>query len=172
MRGYKPEDEYQAFINLLRDPTLGDKAAPNNWISESNWRLHLSPSFWLLMALESKAVRELHDDDPQSIHTMRCILRTTAEYGRLYRVARGAMSWEDYENGPIVHRDMINGLFYTLLQSVDILCTTPSLSCQGDFKTRKEEKAKGIAVDEAGNMSRPDLYCVWGQHPFALRHGW
>lgn len=53
MRGYKPEDEYQAFINLLRDPKLGDKAAPNDWISESHWKLHLSPSFWLLMALGS-----------------------------------------------------------------------------------------------------------------------
>ncbi|KAM0447811.1 hypothetical protein ACHAO4_008555 [Trichoderma viride] len=89
------------------------------------------------------------------------ILYSTAAWERLCVVARGHMSWEEYESGPVVHRDMINGMFYTLLQSVDILCTTPSLSCQDDFKTWKD-KAKGIAVDEAGNISRPDLYCVWG----------
>ncbi|EHK51133.1 hypothetical protein TRIATDRAFT_772, partial [Trichoderma atroviride IMI 206040] len=161
MRGYKPGDEYQAFINLLRDPKLGDKAAPDNWLRDSNWRLHLSLSFWLLMALESNAVRRLHHDDPSSIHTMKHILGSTPAYNRLCRVARGAMTWEEYESGPAVHRDVISGLFYTLLQSADILCTTPSLSCQDDFKAWKE-KAKGIAVDEAGNISRPDLYCVWG----------
>lgn len=161
VRGYKPEDEYQAFINLLRDPELGNKAAPDNWISESNWRLHLSPSFWLLMALRSKAVCELHEDDHSDIHAVQRRLDMSAVCLRLRAVATGAMSWQEYESGSMVHRDAINNMFCTLLQSADILCTTPALSCQDDFKIWKE-KAKGIAVDEAGNISRPDLYCVWG----------
>ncbi|KAL7897283.1 hypothetical protein HDV63DRAFT_415103 [Trichoderma sp. SZMC 28014] len=89
------------------------------------------------------------------------ILGSTAAYEHLYGVATGDMSWEEYQSGPVVHKDDINGLFYTLLQSVDILCMTPSLSCRDEFKAWKEN-ANGIAVDEAGNMSRPDLYCVWG----------
>ncbi|KAH8122378.1 P-loop containing nucleoside triphosphate hydrolase protein [Trichoderma asperelloides] len=150
MRGYKPEDEYDAFINTLQDPRIGDKAAPRTWISDSNWRLHLSPSFWLLMALRSKAVRDLHEDDHPDIHAVQ------------YRLDQSEVCvWQEYENGPMVHKDAIKNMFHTLLQSVDILCTTPALSCQGDFKIWKE-KAKGIAVDEAGNVSRPDLYCVWG----------
>lgn len=161
MRGYKPEDEYQAFINLLRDPELGNKAAPGNWISESNWRLHLSPSFWLLMALRSKAVRKLHEDDHEGIHAVQRRLDMSAVCVRLRAVATGAMSWQEYQSGPMVHRDAIKNMFDTLLQSVNILCTTPALSCKDDFKVWKE-KAKGIAVDEAGNISRPDLYCVWG----------
>ncbi|PON27775.1 hypothetical protein TGAM01_v203542 [Trichoderma gamsii] len=161
MRGYKPEDEYQAFINLLRDPKLGDKAAPNDWISESHWKLHLSPSFWLLMALGSEAVRKLHDDDHSSIHELQRILYSMPDCERLRKVARGDMTWEEYQSGPMADREEIESMFYTLLQAVDILCTTPSLSCQGDFKAWKE-KANGIAVDEAGNISRPDLYCVWG----------
>ncbi|KAL7892380.1 P-loop containing nucleoside triphosphate hydrolase protein [Trichoderma sp. SZMC 28014] len=160
MRAYKPMDEYRAFINLLRDAKLGDKAAPDSWTSDSSWRLHLSPSFWLLMALKSKAVRELHPDDPKSIHDMQLMLKS-AEWDRLRALANEDISWQEYQSGPVVHRDDINGLFYTLLQSVDILCTTPSLSCRDEFKTWKEN-ANGIAVDEAGNMSRPDLYCVWG----------
>lgn len=72
------------------------------------------------------------------------------------------MTWGEYISGPVVHRDEINGLFNTLLQSVDILCATPSLSCQDEFNAAWKENAKGIAVDEAGNISRPDLYCVWG----------
>lgn len=61
------------------------------------------------------------------------------------------MTGAEYQSGP-----MVDSMFYTLLQAANILCTTPSLSCQDDFNAWKEN------VDEAGNISRPDLYCEWG----------
>lgn len=36
------------------------------------------------------------------------------------------------------------------------------MSCQRPYRPWKEELAQGVAIDEAGNISRPDLYAVWG----------
>ncbi|EHK26789.1 uncharacterized protein TRIVIDRAFT_8730, partial [Trichoderma virens Gv29-8] len=76
IRGYNTGEEYCAFINTLRDPRIGERAAASRkWKPDAHWKLHLSPSYWLLKALRFP---------------------------------------------------------------------------------------KGIAVDEAGNINRPDLYRVWG----------
>ncbi|KAM0249670.1 hypothetical protein ACHAQJ_008967 [Trichoderma viride] len=62
----------------------------------------------------------------------------------------------------MVPENVIKNIFCTILSHVDILCTTPALACQDELKEWREEEAKGIAVDEAGNICRPDLYSVWG----------
>lgn len=164
IRGYSREDEYEVFINTLKDPGIGNKAAPNNgWRPDSSWNLHLSPSFWLLIALRcTRAVREIHEDDPIGLFNVQKSLDSLVEYRRLRQVATNAISWQQYESGPMVEKADIEKLFYRLLQSADILCTTPAISCQRPYRAWKEELAQGIAIDEAGNISRPDLYSVWG----------
>lgn len=36
------------------------------------------------------------------------------------------------------------------------------MPCKKPCEAWKNEIAKGIAVDEAGNINHPDLYSVWG----------
>lgn len=163
LRGYKPDEEVDAFFNLLRDPRLGDKAGSNNnWRIESRWRLHLSPSYWLLMVLRSPIVRLLGPSDPLSIHKMQVKMDSKPEYARFRAVATRAIDWQEYEKGLMVEAHVVTAMFNTILESADIVCTTPAISCKQPFRAWKEEKARGIAVDEAGNISRPDLYSVWG----------
>ncbi|KAM0254015.1 hypothetical protein ACHAQJ_006985 [Trichoderma viride] len=163
MRGFKWEEEYEAFKRTLENPHIGDKAAPNrDWSAESKWTLHLSPTFWLMMALRSPAVRELHEDDHPGIHAVQQRIEKARKCERLCAVATGAISWKEYQRGQMVRESTIYDMFRVLLASVDVLCTTPALSCQKPFRSWKDEVAKGIAVDEAGNISRPDLYSVWG----------
>ncbi|KAF4501098.1 hypothetical protein FAGAP_2683 [Fusarium agapanthi] len=55
------------------------------------------------------------------------------------------------------------GLMEMLIEVADIVCTTSSLTHTEDhLKKWKDGRARGIAVDEAGRMSRGDLYSVWG----------
>ncbi|UKZ82968.1 hypothetical protein TrVFT333_010769 [Trichoderma virens FT-333] len=116
----------------------------------------------LTLVLRSPAVRELHEDDPESIWQMQRDMDARPEFGRLRDVATGRISWEQYRCGDMVQQGFVTGMFLHLVKQADILCTTPSLSCNQPYKTWKEESARGIAVDEAGNISRPDLYSAWG----------
>ncbi|KAM0255907.1 hypothetical protein ACHAQJ_005308 [Trichoderma viride] len=163
LRGYKPDEEVDAFFNTLRDPQLGDKAGPNNnWGTESKWKLYLSPTFWLLMVLRSPAVRYLSANDPLAIHEMQAKMDSKPIYARFRDVATGAITWQDYESGDKIDARVVTEMFKTILQNADVVCTTPAISCQKPFRWWKEYKARGIAVDKAGNISRPDLYSVWG----------
>ncbi|KAL6794263.1 P-loop containing nucleoside triphosphate hydrolase protein [Trichoderma sp. SZMC 28012] len=163
MRCFSRDDEVIAFINTLRDPHLGDKAAPNReWSIDSKWTLNLTPSFWLLMVLRSPAVRKIHEDDPKVIHEMQQQMDIRRDCERLRAVATGKISWQEYESGQMVPQRAIEEMFGHLLFSADILCTTPAMSMQEPYCNWKRMRARGIAVDEAGNISRPDLYRVWG----------
>ncbi|KAL6699417.1 P-loop containing nucleoside triphosphate hydrolase protein [Trichoderma pleuroticola] len=132
LRGYRFGDEYDAFMSLLRNPRSGDTAA-----------------FWLLMVLRSPAQMQRDMD-------------TRPEFGRLCDMATGRITWEEYQHGERISQGFVTGMFLHLVKQADILCTTPALSCTLPYRTWKEESARGIAVDEAGNISRPDLYSAWG----------
>ncbi|KAL6798046.1 P-loop containing nucleoside triphosphate hydrolase protein [Trichoderma sp. SZMC 28012] len=106
-------------------------------------------AFWLLMVLRSPAQMQ-RDMDSRS------------EFGRFCAVATGSITWEEYQRGETVPQGFVTGMFLHLVKQADILCTTPALSCTLPYRTWKEESARGIAVDEAGNISRPDLYTAWG----------
>ncbi|KAF3070224.1 hypothetical protein CFAM422_006692 [Trichoderma lentiforme] len=82
------------------------------------------------------------------------------EFGRLCDAATGRISWQEYQR-ETVQRGFITGMLLHIVEQADILCTTPSLSCDLPYRTWKRH-ARGIAVDEAGNISRPDLYSAWG----------
>ncbi|PNP55867.1 hypothetical protein THARTR1_04087 [Trichoderma harzianum] len=83
------------------------------------------------------------------------------EFGRLCDVATGRITWEEYQHRERVSQGFVTGMFLHLVKQADILCTTPALSCGLPYRPWKE-CARGIAVDEAGNISRPDFYSAWG----------
>ncbi|UKZ77015.1 hypothetical protein TrVFT333_004731 [Trichoderma virens FT-333] len=163
VRGYFEEDEIEAFQSLLEHPQMGDAAAPrSNSSYRAPWRLQLSLTFWLLVALRSPAVRPLHYEDNEEIHLLQSYLDHRGEFERLRNVAAGVISFEEYKNGRMVSPYVIKHLFQGILRHADILCTNPALSCNGLYAPWKKYVARGIAVDEAGSISRPDLYSLWG----------
>ncbi|KAH7205902.1 hypothetical protein DER44DRAFT_884002 [Fusarium oxysporum] len=82
---------------------------------------------------------------------------------RLRQRVSGKISWEEYVGGKIVEDTEIMRLMTMLTESADIVCTTPSLAHTEDhLRSWKLERARGVAIDEAGGMSRGDLYSIWG----------
>ncbi|KKO98444.1 hypothetical protein THAR02_09455 [Trichoderma harzianum] len=163
VRGYDIDDEVAAFHKLLENPRIGDKAAPPyTFALKPKWRLHLSLAFWLLVALRSPAVRPFHGDDPMGIHSLQSYLDDQPNLKRLRNVATGVIGYQEYKNGHTVDAERIRFIMLQkILRCTNILCTNISLSCQGPYDFWKS-LAKGIAVDEANNVGRPDLYSVWG----------
>lgn len=165
IRGYLPTEEYGALMNLLRDPSVGDEAAAyRRWSPDANWKLYLSLTYWLLKVLrfrDHKMVPPLHEDDPKALFEIQARIDRDHRYKPLRDVATGAITWEEYKAANIPKKAIISYV-ESILSKADILCSTPSLSCKVAFQDWKTQFAKGIAVDEAGNMNRPDLYRVWG----------
>ncbi|KAL7955997.1 hypothetical protein V8C34DRAFT_326665 [Trichoderma compactum] len=64
-----------------------------------------------------------------------------SKYDGLWKVTTGAISWAEWLTPFARH---------------------PSQPCKGLFKQWKEDLAKDLAGDKAGNINRPDLYRVWG----------
>lgn len=163
IRGYNLNDEVSAFKALLRDPTLGDEAAPKEWDLASQWKLNLSLAFWLLVVLGSPAVRELHLDDDEGLWKLRRQINGVLSLKRLRDVATGVTTWEQYEQGGLVEDKTIQHYLVCLLPYANMLCITPAATENVPaFKQWKTEIARGVAVDEAACMNRADLYCVWG----------
>lgn len=164
VRGNKIEDEIHAFNHLLENPSASDDAAPSSsWKPESQWKLPLSLASWLLMLLQNPAAgRKLRLDDNAALHALRGDIDNRADLVHLRAVATGEMTWEEYKKVNTLTLDTKKALCANILNAADIVCTTPSLSCKGIFAEWKSNVAQGIAVDEAANMTRPDLYSVWG----------
>jgi hypothetical protein len=163
VRAYKPRDEYDAFMDLVQNPSHGDKAAPNRgWSGPSVWRQHLSLAFWLLVLLRSPGVRGLHDDDSEALHQMRRAIDSLTDLESLRAVATAQITWEAYQQAGIIHEDKIQALMKNILQVTDLLCTTPAMTAKYKEYLTWKSTAEGIAVDEAASMNRADLACVWG----------
>ncbi|KAL7809835.1 P-loop containing nucleoside triphosphate hydrolase protein [Trichoderma aethiopicum] len=163
IRAYHLDDEVDAFNALLRDPTLGNRAAPEEWGHTSQWKLHLSLAFWFLAVLGSPAVRELHPDDSRDLWDLRHQIDSTEpELERLRDVATGVTTWERYEQEGLVPNKTIELYLLRLLPYVNMLCVTPAESEDiAIYRAWKTRVARGIVVD-AATMNRADLYCVWG----------
>ncbi|KAI8677355.1 hypothetical protein NCS56_00625300 [Fusarium sp. Ph1] len=163
VRGYKIDDEASAFLHLLRFPDDGDKAAPSSFLSgQSEWKMHLSAAYWLLVLLRFPKVRELSLDDSTALHEMRNQIDNDGQLERLRALAAQGIDWHEYEQGAMISKHRLDSLLEEIVRIADIVCTTPSLSAKKPYSTWKRCEAQGIAVDEAACMSRPDLYCVWG----------
>ncbi|KAF5723290.1 hypothetical protein FMUND_1924 [Fusarium mundagurra] len=91
------------------------------------------------------------------------VLAKSDIFTRLLERVSGTISWEEYVAGETVSDTEIMKLMEMRIEVADIVCTTPSLAHTEDhLKKWKVERARGIAIDEAGGMSRGDLYSVWG----------
>ncbi|KAH0496386.1 hypothetical protein TgHK011_003749 [Trichoderma gracile] len=127
IRAYHPSAEVDAFNALLKDPSLGDEAAPKGW--EPRWMLHLSLTFWFLAVLGSPAVRELHPNDSQDLWDLRQQIDSTEpDLERLRDVATGVTAWEQYERDGLVADETIKFYLLRLLPYVNMLCMTPAES--------------------------------------------
>ncbi|KIE02685.1 hypothetical protein MAJ_00987, partial [Metarhizium majus ARSEF 297] len=163
IRAYKMRDELTAFKNVLRNPHDVDKAVPKSpWSSESKWKLHLSLAYWALVVLRAPTVRQLGPDDKADLLAIRDRYDRNPTFGKLRAAATGAISWADYSKGGMVTGHEIKGIMTAIIDVADIIATTPSQSCRDPFLRWKQEQARGFVFDEAGNMNRSDLLCVWG----------
>ncbi|EEU36367.1 uncharacterized protein NECHADRAFT_52518, partial [Fusarium vanettenii 77-13-4] len=147
VRAYRPEHESVAFKRLLQDSRISDGAAPKPFARRpSKWRLHLSCAFWLLVLLRSPAVRGLHPDDSPVLHEMQQAIHDHDSTVLLRDVATGAITWEQFKEA--------DGYTRAMTVANDLLAYIPD---QADLLV-----ARGVSIDEAANMHRADLYCVWG----------
>ncbi|KAF5678612.1 DNA helicase [Fusarium heterosporum] len=167
VRGYNPDHEAGAVASLLKDPNLGDEAAPSNsWKFPSAWKLNSSCTFWLLLVLRSPgAGRKLHPDDPRFLHDLQKRIDDRKDLLPLRQVATGAITWKDFTD--TIKRDLffeaIDTFIGLIIDNADILCITPAESVNHkSFLRWKLSRARGFAIDEAGCLSRGDLCCVWG----------
>ncbi|SCV38782.1 uncharacterized protein FFFS_05971 [Fusarium fujikuroi] len=163
VRGHKLHDEIAAFKKLLEKPDLGDEAAPfGTWGLRSKWKLHLSAAYWLLVCLGSDA-RPLHEDDSTKLHELHKSLAESSGLARLRDRVSGKITWEEYaNNGDTVGKAELENLVQRIVEAADILCTLPALAHTEDILHRWKLQARGIAIDEAGNITRADLCSVWG----------
>lgn len=162
IRGFPLRDETKALRNLLERPEDGDAAAPNiAFRGVTKWKLHLSAAYWVLKVLGSPAVPALSAEDSPCLHTLRSNLETHSVYSSLVEVARGTLSWTEYVGHASNSTDKLTLLFEMLIAEADLVCTTPALSEKVPYHKWKTTRARGIAIDEAANMGRPDLHCVW-----------
>ncbi|KAF5530991.1 DNA helicase [Fusarium mexicanum] len=163
VRGHKLYDEVAAFKKLLEKPDLGDEAAPFGTLGlRSKWKLHLSAAYWLLVCLGSDA-RPLHEDDSIKLHQLHKSLAESSDLARLRDRVSGKITWEEYaNNGDIVGKAELEDLVQRIVEAADILCTLPALAHTEVILYKWKLQARGIAIDEAGNITRADLCSVWG----------
>lgn len=163
LRGFDPKQELVALTYMLQHPHVGNNADPfSQWRIKSTWRLRLSPTYWLLVAMGSPSVRTLRSDDHPGLHTVRSKLQQKPRYARLLGVSRGELSWTDYTNSVVVPDAIFGHIFDDIVKMADIVCVTPAVSSVNPFLAWKNEQAKAVAIHEADKISRPDWYCVWG----------
>ncbi|KAI9166633.1 ATP-dependent helicase [Paramyrothecium foliicola] len=165
IRGYKFSDEYAAFMHLLENPSASDAAVPERGPNLSKWKLPLSVAFWSLVLLQSRATRGLDPDDCEALHKMQGIVAQRPELADYISCARGQGSLPVPSLANQGKKDFdtaIVDLFNLVITNADILCTTPAQSVKDEVYADFKEAAKAIAIDEAANMHRADLACVWG----------
>ncbi|KAM0279118.1 hypothetical protein ACHAO9_011841 [Fusarium lateritium] len=162
VRAYSPSDEVAAFRNLLEKPYLGDTAAKSGqFVVPSHWKLHLSLAYWVLILLRSPAVPAMDIDDSKALHDLQQAVDKETDLSQLQQVASGEISWEEYSKTQDPN-GTIQNLMSRVLNIADFLCTTPANAQREPFSIWANERAKGLGVNEAGNMHRADLYGVWG----------
>ncbi|KAH7312285.1 P-loop containing nucleoside triphosphate hydrolase protein [Stachybotrys elegans] len=167
IRPHNAEDELAALRTLLRDPQAKEAAPYNPFKRESRWKLENSTCFWMLICLRSSAVRPLSDDDSVKLHVLQAEIDADDGLKPLRDVATGDMDWAQFEE-QMTPKNVIQHWIRKLVMSADAVCTTPAMSCKRLWNSWKTERARGVLIDEAGNISRPDMYSVWGNTALPL----
>lgn len=168
VRGYHLFDEYDGLMRLL-----GRSRRPQ---TRSRWNQHLSPSFWLLLALGSPLVRDSTPADSRIIDKIRGKVLCDDAGLNFAKLVREEMTWAEFEalgEGNIPDRECFERWYINIIKNADALFTTPAIikvttppsgKVKGDtpFADWWLANADVIAADEAANMHLHDLYQVWG----------
>ena len=172
VRGFKLRDEIGAFKNILKSGVADNAAAPKfPWSPPSRWTYALSATNWLLVLLKSDAakksrsgtaVTELDLDDSASMHELQADVDQSPDWARARELVSGKISWAEYNKGQVLDGDKIGSRLIAIINSADIVLTTPATSESDNVYAAAKNKAKGIVIDEAGCLSRADLCSVWG----------
>jgi hypothetical protein len=79
--------------------------------------------------------------------------------------AEQRVSWQTLRQkggASLLSDEALGQVFAKLLSWADVVCTTPSSSETFPYRNWKLTQARAVAVDEAGNINRAGLCCVWG----------
>lgn len=169
IRVYKYNEEMVAFRNLLRKPYLVDniiRRRQNGWGSPPKWRLKLSLAYWLLTvcgATSVTGIEPLWPEHSEALHQMRKKMQEKWEHRPILKLASGRARWSAASR--FLQDSIISQLFDELVKIADFVAMTPAASDNGGRTGLfgwKHNHARGVVVDEAANMNRADLACVWG----------
>lgn len=155
------KDEIEALHSLLHRPKDDGEASEVAFQDTNKGIFYLSAAYWLLKVLGFPAVPAIDEQDHPGIKALHKRLETDLLFSSLVAVARGKLSLPVYAKNAPNSRESLMKLFQILLEEADIVCTTPALSEEAPYRQWKTTRAKGVAIDEATGMGRPDLYCVW-----------
>ncbi|KAF5670263.1 DNA helicase [Fusarium circinatum] len=162
LRAFSINDEERIFKHLLKKPEDVRGATQRGSFSrESRWKMNLSLVYWMLVLLRSPTVDQLDPDASPELHKIQQAWDQRDELRNLRDLVTGKMSWAEYSKTPNPE-GTIDGMMKTVRDKADFLCSTPANAARGLLVFWKADIAKGLAVDEAGNMHRADLYGLWG----------
>ncbi|EWZ83301.1 hypothetical protein FOWG_13218 [Fusarium oxysporum f. sp. lycopersici MN25] len=162
IRIYRPGDDINAVTQLLRDTQDVDWAARRGeFFPESHWKLHLSLAYWFLVVLRSNAVPPLHVDSKPGLVNLEADIDTRPTLLYLRQWATGQISSQQYAATPGAVSN-IDDVLCEIMCQADFLCVHPSDAEVSPITHWKRTLARGLAVDEAGSMSRADFYGLWG----------
>ncbi|KAF5246324.1 hypothetical protein FAUST_1441 [Fusarium austroamericanum] len=164
---YHMKHECTAFQRLVQNPDQGDNAAPSSFFGPpSKWKLHLSRVHRLLTLFHSPKVRSLNQDDAPVLYHLQQGIDKNLEMADLRALVTGTIDWETFSSSKGCDIAMKTDGKYLddVVRRAEILCATPVRSENDKRIKRFKLHAKGFAVDKAANMTRPSLYCVWGDN--------
>jgi len=160
VRVYAHNIEEAAFMHLLEHPHDVENAGGRH----SNFQLTYSRAYWLMVLFGATDIGRLEDDDARALHGMQQAMLSRPDLTPIFQRVSGQLSWEEYlaaRTGG--HEDQLSSLFDHVLDIADFVCPTPACSENNhNIRDWKKGKARGVIIDEAANMNRADLACVWG----------
>ncbi|KAI1039376.1 hypothetical protein LB505_008551, partial [Fusarium chuoi] len=164
IRMYAQNDELVAIIQILKNPQAVDWVQNmGEFFRETHWKMHLSLAYWTLAILRSNAVPALEADCKPNLRNIQNSLDNDASVLplRQSQVARGVISWAQYTATPNAI-PTIQDIMCRILRQADFLCVHPTDAEIFPVPLWKRIFAKGLVVDDAGNMNRADFYGLWG----------
>ncbi|KAF4944564.1 hypothetical protein FGADI_12603 [Fusarium gaditjirri] len=147
IRMFRPGDDINAVAEIVNNPQDIDWVPRRGEFSPKiHWKLHLSLAYWSLAVLRSSVVPPLHVD---------------SKPGLLRQWVAGKISTQQYAATPGAVSNLNKVMCETMCQA-DFLCVHASDAETSSINYWKNILARGLAVDEAGSMSRADFYGLWG----------
>ncbi|KAK3295984.1 AAA domain-containing protein [Chaetomium fimeti] len=165
VRGYNMQREVNAAMGMLKDPEFVPRTQPGK--RKNPWTLELSAAYWLLVLLGCRGKRfgALHPDDSEALHHLQEVFNSREDLASLRAVATGKLTCQEFsetEDMTLLVKSVLPNLIGMIIEVADFLAMTPAQSVKSGYRTWVERTAQGVLVDEAGNMHRSDLGCIWG----------